>query len=143
MNGNRLYAIGGLVALVAVGVAIASFSGGDTGGRVGVTGTVTRAGTPLKIGKVQFRPGEATDGPVAWGNIEDGRFRIAPAEGPLPGLYNVTVVVGSPPSKEDLLKGKAANGLQGGAADQTVTVPGLVEIQERSNKNELRIDLPR
>ncbi|QDV59109.1 carboxypeptidase regulatory-like domain-containing protein [Rosistilla oblonga] len=63
--------------------------GPDTGGRVGVTGTVTFQGQPLDSGNIQF---DAVDGSGMTGAaITDGKYSVPAETGVIPGEYTVRV----------------------------------------------------
>jgi hypothetical protein len=63
--------------------------GADTGGRVGVSGTVTFQGVPLESGTIQFA---ATDGSQMSGaTISAGKYEVPAMQGLLPGKYMVRV----------------------------------------------------
>jgi hypothetical protein len=59
--------------------------------RVPVAGTVTLDGAPLPEGMIQFSPTQESNATTAAGEIRDGRFAIAKAQGPVPGKYKVTI----------------------------------------------------
>ncbi|QDV69076.1 hypothetical protein Poly24_27900 [Rosistilla carotiformis] len=68
---------------------IISGCGPDTGGRVGVTGTVTFQGKPLDNGNIQF---DAVDGSGMTGApITNGEYSVPAETGVLPGDYTVRV----------------------------------------------------
>jgi hypothetical protein len=83
--------------LVAALVALAS-GGCDSGSsevdtlpRVTVSGTVTLDGKPLPEGKLQFMPESSGSGLMTVGEINDGKFSIEQAKGPVPGKYRVMI----------------------------------------------------
>jgi hypothetical protein len=58
---------------------------------VGVSGTVTYKGEPIKEGLITFIPIEGTNGPKAGANIDEGKYAI-PRRGALaPGKYRVEI----------------------------------------------------
>jgi len=60
--------------------------------RVAIQGTVTLDGKPLPEGRLQFQPDPSSEaGIITVGEIKDGRYSIARAEGPVPGKYRVMV----------------------------------------------------
>jgi hypothetical protein len=66
---------------------------------VGIEGTVNAAGVPLPKGSISFLPAPGQTGPSATGIIENGRFRILGADGPLPGPHKVLVYLDFDPKK--------------------------------------------
>jgi hypothetical protein len=60
--------------------------------RFGVSGDVTFDNQPIESGAISFIPVEGTAGPVAGGRIDDGKYQIEPADGPVPGKYRVEIV---------------------------------------------------
>jgi len=77
-------AIGILAVCFAVGC------GDKTGGRVGLSGTVTFQGKPLDRGNILFIP--STPGPTQTGaEIKDGKFTIIKEQGLVPGKYKVSI----------------------------------------------------
>jgi hypothetical protein len=72
--------------------------------RVGLSGSVTLDEQPIEVGRIKFSPAADTDGPIAWGSIERGRYKIPRSDGPAVGSYHVTFHVGPPPSKEDAIR---------------------------------------
>ena len=59
--------------------------------RFAVGGQVTLDGAPLPEGEILFRPGASTSGPTAAGLIEEGRYSIDEAHGPVSGSYAVVI----------------------------------------------------
>lgn len=88
--------------------------------RVEVSGEVSKNGSPIKEGRVNFIPEGQTKGPASGAGIVNGKFLIPRANGPIPGTYlvrvEVTVESAEPepespermPSKDEILAGKAA-----------------------------------
>jgi hypothetical protein len=61
------------------------------GQRVGVQGNVTLDGKPLSRATILFLPAEGKAKVKATGTIQDGRFQIAPEDGPLVGKCRVEI----------------------------------------------------
>ncbi|MGP0070046.1 MAG: hypothetical protein ACLQGP_41410 [Isosphaeraceae bacterium] len=59
--------------------------------RIAVSGTVMLDGKPLPEGRLQFIPDQSSSGIITVGEIQDGRFSIDRANGPIPGKYRVAV----------------------------------------------------
>ncbi|MGQ0636572.1 MAG: hypothetical protein ACT4QC_18315 [Planctomycetaceae bacterium] len=59
--------------------------------RVAVEGTVNIDGQPVPDGVISFIPAEGTTGPTAGGAIVNGRYKIAPADGPVIGKHRVEI----------------------------------------------------
>lgn len=78
-----------------------SRTGGGSG--IAVRGTVTDEGKPLKAGQILFTPAPNTSSPAVSGAIENGTYYLAPADGLLPGTYEVKVLL-PPPSKKDVMQ---------------------------------------
>jgi len=61
----------------------------NTGGRVGVSGTVALHGQPLELGTIEFA---ATDGSeISGATITAGKYEISAAQGVLPGKFTVRI----------------------------------------------------
>jgi hypothetical protein len=63
----------------------------DTLPRVAVSGTITLDGKPLPEGRLQFLPDPSSSGIMAVAEINDGKFSIDRASGPIPGKYRIMV----------------------------------------------------
>src|SRR5215831_2512081 len=63
---------------------------GETLG-VGVSGTVTYKGQPIKEGTISFIPMSGTNGPKCGANIDEGRYAIPRRAGLAPGKYRVEI----------------------------------------------------
>lgn len=61
--------------------------------RVAVEGTVTIDGETID-GRVSLRPQPGTEGPLVTTTIEKGEFQLSEEDGPVPGDYDVVVIVG-------------------------------------------------
>ncbi|WP_164101945.1 hypothetical protein [Candidatus Laterigemmans baculatus] len=77
--------------------------GPDTGGRVGVSGTVTYQGQPLETGTIQFVSKDGSQ--MSGAAIHQGEYEIAASDGLLPGEMIVRVSSASestapPPAEE-------------------------------------------
>lgn len=66
---------------------------------VGIEGMVTAGGSPLPKGSISFLPAPGQTGPSATGIIDNGRFRILGADGPLPGPHKVLVYLDFDPKR--------------------------------------------
>jgi hypothetical protein len=90
---RRTAALFPLLSIVATSGCADPNASGDTLPRVAVSGSVTLDGTPLPAGSIQFVPksAEAGKGVTATGEIKDGKFAIAKAQGPVPGDYEVSI----------------------------------------------------
>ncbi len=72
--------------------------------RVNASGTVRLAGHPLPPGSISFQPEQGHSGPVANGEIVDGRYRLTTDDGPTPGPHRVVITLAPPkavPSPND------------------------------------------
>ena len=111
------------VSLLALALAISlSGCGGaaDELPREEVSGEVSKNGSPIKEGRVNFIPEGQTKGPASGAGIVNGKFMIPRVNGPIPGTYLVRVEVtvesaepepaspGQMPSKDEILAGKEA-----------------------------------
>jgi hypothetical protein len=76
----------------------------DTGGRIGLAGTVTWNREPLKSGRIQFNPARNTSGPAVSGPIQDGRYNIPAVNGVVPGTYEAELTIGHVPSKKQTMR---------------------------------------
>lgn len=83
------HSLRGILLVAGIGAAMLSGCGGADIDRVGVSGTVTLDGQPLENGSILFLP--KGEGPSAGTQIENGRFAIAPSDGPSPGNYRVEI----------------------------------------------------
>jgi hypothetical protein len=72
-------------------IGLSSLLGCGHGGRVSVEGTVTLDGRPLGKGQIQFSPLPGSTGPTAGADVVDGKFAIAPADGPFAGKFRVQI----------------------------------------------------
>jgi len=61
----------------------------DTGGRVGVSGTVRWNGTPLQGGTIEFA--SADGGQLTGSMIANGKYSVPADKGLLPGKYTVRI----------------------------------------------------
>lgn len=72
-----------------VGIVLAGCGGPDTGGRLGLSGTVTLKGQPLANGTIEFCTAEG--GALTGGVIEAGKYSIPAVSGLMPGKYLVRI----------------------------------------------------
>jgi hypothetical protein len=105
----------GLLA-VAVVALLAGGCGDRTGGRLGISGTITLAGKPLDEGVIEFHPLDPTPGrPVTKSGalIKDGNYVIPKAQGLVPGRYRVVITAGDKkvPEPGDRPPGPSGRGL--------------------------------
>jgi len=61
----------------------------DTGGRAGVSGTVTLGGQPLESGTIQFVSADGSQ--MSGATITAGKYEVPAEQGLLPGTYTVRV----------------------------------------------------
>jgi hypothetical protein len=94
MNTKHWIILGVLAAAALVFHGRSWFFLGDTGGRIGVKGTVMMNGEPVERGRIQFTPDQKTSGPVVTGTIVDGKYRIDAYQGVQPGAYEAKLTVG-------------------------------------------------
>jgi hypothetical protein len=59
--------------------------------RAAVAGKVTLDGVPVATGTIVFYPTSDTKGPTTGGNIEEGKYSIAVAKGPIVGRNRVEI----------------------------------------------------
>jgi len=81
-----------MIRLLSATLAIALCLGcgnGDGLNRASVEGKVSLDGTPVEEGTISFAPTAGTKGPTAGGTIENGRYSISAAKGPVVGRYRV------------------------------------------------------
>ena len=91
--------------------------------RASVSGTVTVDGTPLANGSVRFVPIEGTTGPVAGATVENGKYSVAHANGPVVGTNRVEI-------EGVRLTGKKVPGPMGRLIDENVAaVPAQYNTQ--------------
>ena len=64
---------------------------GDGLDRAAVEGKVTLDGAPVQEGSITFFPTGGTEGPSAGGPIENGRYSLSGAEGPVVGRHRVEI----------------------------------------------------
>lgn len=72
---------------------VLTFGCGRGDGRQAVSGTIELDGQSLDRGAINFRPLTGTHGPSSGGSIDQGRFSFPARAGPLPGTYEVTIIV--------------------------------------------------
>jgi hypothetical protein len=60
-------------------------------GRYSLEGSVTLDGQPLKQGTVSFMPEKGTKGPIAGGDVSEGKFLIAAKGGTFAGKFRVEI----------------------------------------------------
>ncbi|MBI1310950.1 hypothetical protein GC176_06545 [bacterium] len=80
-----------LLVLQMLTLALAGCGGSDGPRRVAVTGTVTRAGSPVEIGSVGILPSGDHSGPAANGAVENGEFVFDSSNGPTPGPHRIVI----------------------------------------------------
>lgn len=71
-------------------VILTSGCGGQTDGRVPVSGTVVLDSQPLDRGSLELHPLDTT-GTISGGTVRDGLFEIEADQGPKPGKYQVRI----------------------------------------------------
>ena len=79
-----------MIPLVLILGALAGCGWGETLG-VGVSGTVTYKGQPIKEGMIKLVPVSGTGGPGGGANIDDGKYAIPRTAGLAPGKYRVEI----------------------------------------------------
>jgi len=79
-----------MIPLVLLLGALAGCGSGETLG-VGVSGSVTYKGQPIKEGAISFIPMSGTNGPSGGANIDDGKYDIPRRAGLAPGKYRVEI----------------------------------------------------
>lgn len=105
-----------------------SSSSEDGIARVAVSGKVTLDGQPLATGYVTFVP--KGDGPSAGGEIQDGQYSIAAADGPSAGNYKVEIRSMAPTGR----KVPNYDGAPGETVDETYdTVPANYNVRSELN----------
>ena len=67
--------------------------------RVGVEGTIKYDGEPIGVGTITFLPA-AQPGITCGGRIENGRYKIEPEFGPMPGQHHVEIRWAKPTGKK-------------------------------------------
>lgn len=90
LSTHRFLLVAALLALAPAGCDSGS-SEVDPLPRLTVSGTVTLDGKPLPEGKLQFMPDSSGSGVMTVGEINDGKFSIEQAQGPVPGKYRVMI----------------------------------------------------
>lgn len=70
---------------------VAGGCGGDGLPRGAIHGTVTLGGQPLSRGRILFLPVAPSVGPVVSARIQDGKYQLSAADGPLVGTNRVEV----------------------------------------------------
>ncbi len=80
-----------VLALGLCGACLGCRGSDDPWDRVAVRGEVTLDGQPLATGKITFFPIDGNKGPAAGGDIENGRFELDQAEGPVTGANRVEI----------------------------------------------------
>jgi hypothetical protein len=125
-----------ITAVLAVSLACSDHSKGPA--RVAVSGTVTHQGRPLSKGLLTFRPAAGTAGPAAGTRVQDGRYSIPAASGPVPGRYTVQLQLVDPHVPR-------RSSREGGTA-RAMKSPPLVSLQFdveiREDTNELNFTAP-
>ena len=126
--------------LIALALAVSlSGCGGESDDlpRVEVSGEVSKNGSPIKEGRVNFVPEGATKGPASGAGIVNGKFLIPRVNGPVPGTYlvrvEVTVESAEPPpespdrmpSKDEILAGKEAPAVDPAVGGESPAQPGV------------------
>lgn len=97
--------------VVALAMLTLSACGGGTGGRYGVSGSVTFKGKPLQEGNILFISTEGSP-TQAGGVIINGKYKIAAAQGLAPGKYKVSISAGdgkTPAADPDAPPGPSGN----------------------------------
>jgi hypothetical protein len=148
MSTKGWIALGALLVVGVIAYLLTRGSAEEDIGRVGVSGSVAIKSVPLEVGRIRLTPDVGTEGPIAWGTIERGRFDIPRAEGPLPGRYRVAVFFGTPKSKEaqvaalKSLPRKAKRQSASPPRPVEIRWPGPVEISAAEARNKLNLELP-
>lgn len=85
-----------LMAVVGFCLGLAGLAGcsDGTGGRCGVSGKIQFKGAPLDTGMIMFNPEDTKLGTQASALITKGEYKIAAAQGLLPGKYRVAISSG-------------------------------------------------
>ena len=92
----------GSCSVLAVVCLLLSLAGCESGGRKGLTGTVTFDGQLLPDGRIVFRPQSGTEGPSAGGLIQEGKFAVSSSEGVVVGSYRVEIEAGRSTGRQEL-----------------------------------------
>ncbi len=133
-----------VICLMLVGLAVGCGSGDPLG--VGVSGTVTYKGKPIKEGLISFIPLEGTDGPKGGANIDDGKYAIPRRGALVPGKYRVEIRAFEE-SGEETAKSTQQSQMFGRPLEKITQDPGAAEqlqkirmqkknvIPERYNEN--------
>jgi hypothetical protein len=87
------------VFLLLVPLVCSSAGCGSTWPGVDVDGSVKAGSVPIVLGSISFLPAPGHKAPAVTGVIENGRFHIPAADGPLPGSYKVLVYLEIDPKK--------------------------------------------
>jgi hypothetical protein len=78
-----------VVGTALLALAVGCGKGGPT--RNAISGTVQLDGKPLDKGAIRFSPIEGTKGPIVGGTIENGRYQLSKAVGPMEGRHRVEI----------------------------------------------------
>jgi hypothetical protein len=147
MTSKQRLALGILTAAALAFCGRSLLSPDDTGGRIGISGTVTYHGEVLDSGRIRFTPDRNTAGPAVSTTIEKGKYRISGADGILPGDYEVTLTVGplpnmDPASRLGGLRDRERRRVAAGVRKESVRwpVPQVVPAGER--EVQLDFELP-
>jgi len=82
--------------------------GADTGGRLGVTGTVKLKGQPLDRGTIEFHSQPPAQTVVSGSTIQNGAFSVPAEQGLVPGRYIVRISASAAgPAAEEAAPGEA------------------------------------
>jgi len=114
---------------------------GETLG-VGVSGTITYKGQPIKEGLISFIPMGGTSGPSGGANIDDGRYAVSRRAGLVPGKYRVEVRAFEQTGKETA-KSTQQSQMFGRPIDQVTTDPKALEQLEKLKMERKNIIPPR
>jgi len=87
-NGRIIRTVGRSPAILLVAVLVIG-CGPDTGGRLGLSGTVTFQGAPLKTGTIEFASGDAKQ--LSGSTITEGKYSVPADKGLPPGKYTVRI----------------------------------------------------
>jgi len=105
---------------------------------VGVSGTVTYKGKPIKEGLITFIPTVGTQGPKAGANIDEGQYSI-PRRGALaPGKYRVEIRAFEESGKE-IPKSMRTAQMFGRPVEQVTNNPGATEQLEKLKKEKKNV----
>ena len=117
---------------------------GDGLNRASVEGKVTLDGTPVEKGSISFVPTAGTKGPSVGGTIENGRYSLPSANGPVVGKYRVEIhaprktgkQIQAPMAPKGTMTDEVAD-----AAPAQYNSKSTLEKEIKAGKNEIDFDL--